>query len=97
MTLFIKILWYYKYMLTKKFKKNLILGYLFLGIIGGITIIPLIDRWIFKEKSLFNNLYNNIIMGPFNYYGYGLVPKHTIEYGFFWEHIIHQKKKRIFK
>jgi hypothetical protein len=80
-------------MLTKKFKKNLILGYLFLGIIGGVTIIPLLERWIFKEKSIFNNLYKNIFMGPFNYYGYGIMPKNIIEYEFYWEHILENKKK----
>jgi hypothetical protein len=79
-------------MLTKKLKKNLLIGYIFLSIVGSITIIPLVERVLLQEKSIFNKLYNNIFMGPFNYYGYGVAPQYIINYDFQWHDALNGKQ-----
>jgi TRAP-type mannitol/chloroaromatic compound transport system substrate-binding protein len=84
-------------MLTKKFKKNLIIGWIFIIIVGSLTIIPVLERVILKDKSIFKGFYKDVIMGPFNKYGYGIVSQYSIEYMLELDHVIEENKKNLFR
>jgi len=84
------------YMLIKKLRKNFIIGWIFIGIVTALIVIPPLERALLKEKSFFKNKYNNAFMGPFNHYGYGLAPQYVIEYEFQWKDAWNNKEKNFF-